>query len=175
MLPVLSQSEADLAACFQQDIAGLLDSFSQKDTSSKQSLQQMLSSDQAAFSRASIRVLAAATGSAGARYVLHLLRKHNLLMEALADPRGSRREDAIAAARVIPQIGAPIDADLERVLNAALALPPTVAHAARVCATSRSTRSRFAAAAILSFPKRADELSRFGGALESGLPDRMQQ
>ena len=54
MLPVLSQSEADLTTCFQQDISGLLDSFSEKDTSSKQSLQQMLSSDQAAFSRASI-------------------------------------------------------------------------------------------------------------------------
>jgi HEAT repeat protein len=132
MMPVLSQSEADLTTCFQQDIAALLDSFSEKDTSSKQSLQQMLSSDQAAFSRASIRVLATAAGSAGARYVLHLLRKHNLLMEALADPRGSRREDAIAAARVIPQIGAPIDADLERVLNAALALPPILPNAARV-------------------------------------------
>jgi hypothetical protein len=132
MLPVLSQSEADLTTCFQQDIAALLDSFSEKDTSSKQSLQQMLGSDQAAFSRASIRVLATATGSAGARYVLHLLRKHNLLMEALADPRGSRREDAVAAARMIPQIGAPLDADLERVLSAALSLPPSVANAARV-------------------------------------------
>ena len=132
MLPVLSQSEADLTACFQQDITALLDCFSEKDTSSKQSLQQMLSSDQAAFSRASIRVLANALGSAGARYVLHLLRKHNLLMEALADPRGSTREDAIAAARVISQIGAPIDAELERVLNAALALPASVASAARV-------------------------------------------
>jgi len=132
MLPVLSQSEADLTTCFQQDIAALLESFSEKDTSSKQSLQQMLSSDQAAFSRASIRVLATATGSAGARYVLHLLRKHNLLMEALADPRGSRREDAVAAARVIPIIGAPIDADLERVLAAALALPPSGPNAARV-------------------------------------------
>lgn len=132
MLPVLSQSEADLTACFQADIAALLDNFSEKDTSSKQSMQQMLSSDQAAFSRASIRVLATATGSAGARYVLHLLRKHNLLMEALADPRGSRREDAVAAARVIPQIGAPIDADLEKVLAAALALPPSGQSAARV-------------------------------------------
>jgi HEAT repeat protein len=132
MVPVLSQSEADLTTCFQQDISALLDSFSEKDTSSKQSLQQMLSSDQAAFSRASIRVLATATGSTGARYVLHLLRKHNLLMEALADPRGSRREDAVAAARVIPQIGAPLDADLERVLTAALALPPSIASAARV-------------------------------------------
>ncbi len=132
MLPVLSQSEADLTACFQQDIAALLGSFSEKDTSSKQSLQQMLSSDREAFSRASIRVLATATGAAGARYVLHLLRKHNLLMEALADPRGSRREDAVAAARVISQIGAPIDADLERELSAALSLPPGLGSAARV-------------------------------------------
>ena len=110
----------------------MLDSFSEKDTSSEQSLQQMLSSDQEAFSRASSRVLATATGSAGARYVLHLLRQHNLPMEALADPRGSRREDAVAAARMIPQIGAPIDADLERVLSAALSLAPSVANAARV-------------------------------------------
>src|ERR1035437_7033746 len=88
----------------------------------------MLSSDQEAFSRASSRVLATATGSAGARYVLHLLRQHNLPMEALADPRGSRREDAVAAARMIPQI----DADLERVLSAALSLAPSVANAARV-------------------------------------------
>jgi hypothetical protein len=132
MLPVLSQSEADLTACFQQDIAALLGSFSEKDTSSKQSLQQMLSSDQQTFSRASIRVLATAAASAGARYVLHLLRKHNLLMEALADPRGSRREDAVAAARTISQIGTPIDADLERVLGAALSLPPSLVNAARV-------------------------------------------
>lgn len=132
MLPVLSQSEADLTACFVQDIAALLDSFSEKDTSGKQSLQQMLSSDPAAFSRASIRVLAGATGSAGSRYVLHLLRKHNLLMEALADPRGSKREEAIAAARMIPQIGAPIDADLERVLSATLSEAPSTANASRV-------------------------------------------
>lgn len=132
MLPVLSQSEADLTACFRQDIAGLLDSFSERDTSGKQSLQQMLSSDEAAFSRASIRVLATATGSAGARYVLHLLRKHNLLMEALSDPTGSRREDAVAAARVISRIGGPFDAELEGVLSAALALPPSVPNAARV-------------------------------------------
>jgi HEAT repeat protein len=132
MLPVLSQSEADLTTCFHRDIAALLDSFSEKDTSRKQSLQQMLSSDQDAFSRASIRALATAACPAGARYVLHLLRKHNLLMEALADPRGSRREDAVAAARVISQIGAPIDSDLERVLSAALTLPPSVASAARV-------------------------------------------
>ncbi len=132
MLPVLSQSEADLTTCFQQDIGALLDSFSEKDTSGKQSLQQMLSSDRKAFSRASIRVLATATGSPGSRYLLHLLRKHNLLMEALGDPHGSRREDAVGAARMIPRIGAPIDAELERVLTAALSLPRTPASAGRV-------------------------------------------
>jgi len=159
MLPVLSQNEADLTTCFQQDIAALLDSFSEKDTSGKQSLQQMLSSDQDAFGRASIRVLATATASAGARYVLHLLRRHNLLIDALADPRASRREDAVAAARVIPQIGTPIEAELERVLSAALALPPSVASAARVLrllevleAASQQPRFYLFQSELLSYP-----------------------
>ena len=69
MLPVLSQSEADLTACFAQDIAALLDSFSEKHTSSKQSFQQMLAADPVAFGRASLQVLAQATGSASANMV----------------------------------------------------------------------------------------------------------
>ncbi|HTB15518.1 MAG TPA: HEAT repeat domain-containing protein [Bryobacteraceae bacterium] len=132
MLPVLSQTEADITACFAQDIAALVESFSEKETSGKQSLQQMLSSDPAAFSRASIQVLAQANGAAGARYVLHLLRKFNLLMEALVDPRASKREVAIAAARMIPRIGAPIDGDLERLLSTTLAEPPFPENVARV-------------------------------------------
>jgi hypothetical protein len=132
MLPVLSQSEADLTACFVQDIAALLDSFSEKETSGKQSLQQMLSSDRAAFSRASIQVLGQTASTAGARYLLHLLRKHNLLMAALIDPRGSKREIAMAAARKIPQIGAPVEADLEKVLSASLGEPRSPENAARV-------------------------------------------
>jgi hypothetical protein len=35
MLPVLSQGEGDLTACFAQDIAALLDCFSEKETSGK--------------------------------------------------------------------------------------------------------------------------------------------
>ena len=135
----------------------------------------MLSSDQAAFSRASIRVLADALGSAGARYLLHLLRKHNLLMEALADPRGSKREDAIAAARVISQIGAPIDAELERVLNAALALPASVASAARVLRLLEVLEAASPQPPFYLVSKRTDGLSRLGGALQSGVPDCMQQ
>jgi hypothetical protein len=132
MLPVLSRSEADLTACFVQEITSLVASFSEKDTASKQSLQQILSSDQAAFSRASIQVLAEATGSAGSRYVVYLLRKYNLLTEALADSRGSKREIAIAAARMIPRIGAPIDADLERLLSTTLSEARSTENAMRV-------------------------------------------
>jgi HEAT repeat protein len=131
MLPVFSQSESDLTACFVQDMAALLDTFSEKDTAGKQSFQQMLSSDREAFSRASIQVLAKATVAAGARYVVHLLRKQNLLLEALADPRGSM-EDAVAAARVIPQIGTPLDSDLENLLSATLSQSRSAVQAARV-------------------------------------------
>jgi hypothetical protein len=80
MALVLSLTEGDLTACFEQDIVALLESFSEKETSGKQSLQQMLFSDQGAFSRASIRALARTTGSPGSRYVLHLLRRENLPM-----------------------------------------------------------------------------------------------
>lgn len=131
MLPVFSQSEAELAACFVQDIAALVESFSEKDTAGKQSLQQMLSSDQAAFRGASIQVLAHATGSSGSRYLLHLLRKHNLLIDALLDPR-AKRETVVAAARKIPGMGAPIDADLERVLGVLLSGAPSAANTLRV-------------------------------------------
>jgi hypothetical protein len=133
MLPVISQTEAELTACFVKDIAALVASFSENATASRRSLDQMLSADQGAFGRASIRVLASATGSPGTRYVLHLLRKHNLLIPALADPSGSRTDEAMAAARVISQIGSPIDTDLEAVMGATLAEPSSAANASRVC------------------------------------------
>jgi hypothetical protein len=137
MLPVLSKGEADLTACFSQDMAALLESFSEKDTSSKQSLQQMLAADRGAFSRASMRVLAqagatASAPGAGARYVVHLLRKENLLTETLADPHGSRQEDAVAAARVVSQISTTIAADLERMLGGVLSQSPSPATTTRV-------------------------------------------
>jgi hypothetical protein len=131
MLPVLSHSEGDLTACFAADIAAMLESFSEKDSAGKQSLQQMLSSDPAAFSRATLRVLSGQCSPAGARYVVHLLRKENLLIEALADPRGNR-EDAVGAARTIPQVTAAIDADLEKALGATLLQHNSLASAARV-------------------------------------------
>ncbi len=132
MPQVSSQSEADLTACFEQEISVLLEAFSEKETSGKQSLQQMLASDPAAFSRASIRALAKAASSPGTRYLLHLLRRDHLLLEALTDPRSSKREDAVAAARMIPQGGTPIDQDLERALSATLALPVSADNSARI-------------------------------------------
>jgi hypothetical protein len=120
MLPVLSQSDSDLTACFVQDIAALLESFPDDASASKQSLHQMLSSDKRAFSRASVRVLAKADGSAGVRYLLHLLRSRSLLMPALTDPMGCKREDAISAGRAISGMGIPLDADLEATLSVTL-------------------------------------------------------
>jgi hypothetical protein len=132
VLPALSQSEIEIAACFVQDIAALLESFSEKDTTGKQSMQQMLSSDRAAFSRAAVQVLAQAADSAGVRFMVHLLRKHSLLTETLIDPRGLKQETAVVAARTISRIGTPLDADLEKVLGATLAERPSPANAARV-------------------------------------------
>jgi hypothetical protein len=129
MLQVLSP---DLTDCFEQEIAAQMKSFSERDTSGKQSLQQMLASDREAFSKASILALARATGSAGTRYVLHLLRRENMLMDALLDPWRSKREEAVAAARMIPQAGIPIDYDLEGALRATLALSPSADNAARI-------------------------------------------
>jgi len=120
MLQVFSQSDAELTVCFAQDIAALAESFSDNTAACKQSLDQMVSSDPGVFSRASIRVLGRATHPAGSRYVLHLLRKHNLLLPALTDPIGTRSEDAVAATRVISRIGTPIDAEIEGVLSATL-------------------------------------------------------
>jgi HEAT repeat protein len=132
MLPVLSQSEADLTACFAQEMSAILDGFSEKDPAGKQNLQRILASDPGAFSRAAVRVLGRVQDSPGARHVVYLLRKQSLLMDALADPRGLKREEAIAAARVIPQWGAPIELDVERVLGATLSQAPSASNAARV-------------------------------------------
>jgi HEAT repeat protein len=132
MLPVLSQSEADLTACFVQKISAVLAAYSEKAVTAKESLQQILSSDGPAFRRAALQILAAGAGSAGPRYIVHLLRKHNLLNEALADSRGSKREVAIAAAREIARIGAPIEADLERLLGSVLCQVPSASNSSRV-------------------------------------------
>jgi hypothetical protein len=132
MLPISIHSDAEVTACFEKDIAALVGAFSEKETSGKQSLQQMLSSDPATFQRASIEVLARAAVSAGSRYLLHLLRKHNLLIEALADPLGPNGQTAIAAARTICRLGIPIDAELERVLGATLSATPSAVNVPRL-------------------------------------------
>jgi hypothetical protein len=131
MTPVLSQSEADLTACFVQDIASLIGSFSENPSASKQSLDQMLSSDEAAFARASVRVLAKSTGSAGSRYVVHLLRKRDLLLPSLTD-LVAKDDDAVAAGRVISGIGGPLEAELEAALGATLSQSASSSNTLRV-------------------------------------------
>jgi hypothetical protein len=132
MLQVLSQNDQEITACFAQDIVALTKSFSENTAASKQSLDQMVSSDPSAFSRASIRVLGQATDSSGTRYVLHLLRKRHLLLAALADPIGTKGEEAVAAARVISRMGSPIESDLEGVLSATLGQRGSSANTSRI-------------------------------------------
>ena len=134
MLPILSQNEADLTACFAQDIAVTARVILRNAIPpANNPFSRCCPPIRSAFSRASIRVLAReSTAAAGLRYVLHLLRKHNLLIDALADPMGSRREDAVAAARMIPRVSAPLDSDLERALSGILSETPSAAKAGRV-------------------------------------------
>src|SRR5713101_4364355 len=119
------KSDVELTACFAQDIASILASFSEKDPAGKQSLQQMLNSDPAAFCWGSVHALVNAAPPAGHRYLVHLLRKHNMLMNALTDPQHCKTEEALAVAKSLAQSGSPLDSELETALGAALGRVPS--------------------------------------------------
>jgi HEAT repeat protein len=129
---VSAKSDVELIEVFARDIASILASFSEKDPSGKQSLQQMLNSDPAAFCWGSVRALANAAPPAGHRYLVHLLRKHNMLMNALTDPRYCKTEEALAVAKSMAESGSPLDSELEAALGAALARNPSPVGTLRV-------------------------------------------
>ena len=111
---------ADLLETFEKDIGSLVESMSEKDAAGKQSLVQLLTGDAASFCAASIRVLGRAGASPGARFVTYLLTKEKLLIPALLDARMCSLEEALAAARAINAMGAPLEASLEIALSRAL-------------------------------------------------------
>jgi len=112
--------EPGLLESYAKDISALVESFSEKDTVGKQSLVQLLASDAHVFSAASIRVLANAEASAGARFLTYLLTKEKLLTAGLRDPDTCSLKDAVAAVRAIGDIGPRFQAALEMDLSAAL-------------------------------------------------------
>ena len=119
-------------ARFAQEIAAILASYSEKYPAGKQSLQQMLNSDPAAFCWGSMRALVNAAPPAGHRYLVHLLRKHNMLVSALTDPQHCKTEEALAVAKSLAQSGSPLGSELETALGAALGRTPSATGTLRV-------------------------------------------
>lgn len=121
-----------LTTCFAEDITTIVESFSEKDPAGKRSLQQLLTADADAFCHAAISILAKAKASAGTRYLVHLLLKHNLLLEALTNPEECPEAEAVAVASSLEQMGSPIGAELEKVLAALIQMGPSLAAARRI-------------------------------------------
>jgi hypothetical protein len=112
--------EPSLEDSFAQEIAKLLESFSEKDTVGKQSLSQLLVSDPKAFGTSAIEVLAKCPVSPGSRYVVHLLMKAKMLPAILLDPRTVGLREAMAAIQAVNTTGTNLQPMLELALNKAL-------------------------------------------------------
>jgi hypothetical protein len=111
--------EIGLNESFAQDIAALLQSFTEKDTAGKQSLSQLFVSDPRAFAAAATVVLAKSQPSPGSRYLVHLLMKGKMLPASLLDPRTDTRA-ALAALQAVTSNGTNLQPMLELALNKAL-------------------------------------------------------
>ena len=112
--------EVGLDDSFTQDIAALLESFSEKDTAGKQSLSQLLVSDPRVFGASAVAVLAKSQPSAGARYLVQLLMKGKLLPATLLDPRIAEPREARTALQAVAANGTNLQPMLELALNKTL-------------------------------------------------------
>jgi HEAT repeat protein len=112
--------EPGLLESYVKDISTLVESFSEKDTIGKQSLVQLLTSDATAFCAAGIRVLANGKASPGARFLVFLLTKEKLLTAGLLDEGTCTLKDAVAAAKVIDDMGSRLQPALQSALSRAL-------------------------------------------------------
>jgi hypothetical protein len=113
-------NEAALEDSFTQEIAKLLESFSEKDTVGKQSLSQLLVSDPKAFGASAIEVLAKCQVSPGSRYLVHLLMKGKMLPAILLDPRTVGLRQSMAAIQAVNTTGTNLQPMLELALNKTL-------------------------------------------------------
>ena len=112
--------EPGLLESYVKDISMLVQSFDEKDTIGKQSLLQLLTSDATAFCAAGIRVLANLKASPGARFLMLLMTKEKLLTPGLLDEGTCNLKDAVAAAKVIDDMGSRLQPALEMALSRAL-------------------------------------------------------
>src|SRR5580693_1119988 len=98
---------------FAQDIAALLESFSEKDTAGKQSLSQLFVSDPRTFAASATAVLAKSQPSPGCRYLVHLLMKGKMLPASLLDLRATDARVALGALQAVTANGTNLQPMLE--------------------------------------------------------------
>src|SRR5271165_3410789 len=109
--------ELELDESFTQEIAALLESFSEKDPSGKQSLSQLLVSDPRAFAASAVELLAKSQASPGTRCLVHLLMKGKMLPATLLDLRMAGLKQSLAALQAVTANGTNLQPMLELALS----------------------------------------------------------
>jgi len=102
------------------EITKAIESFTDQDSSAKQVLTQLASSDPASFFAAAIGVVAAAKPSVGSRYLILSLVKDKRLGIGLLDPHVCTIEEAVAVTRAAAEAGVQLQSTFELILNKAL-------------------------------------------------------
>jgi HEAT repeat protein len=113
-------NKSETLRSFAAEISNAIESFSEKDPSAKQKLNELAGSDPALFFVAAIHVAAAAKPSQGLRYLLLTLSKDRRLSMGLLDSSVCTQEEALAVARAAAQAGVQLRAAFEMALNKAL-------------------------------------------------------
>jgi hypothetical protein len=105
---------------FVAEISKAIGSFQEKDSKTKQVLNELASSDPGVFFAAGIRVVAASKPSEGLRYLILTLAKDKRLSIGLQDSTVCSLEEALAVTRAAAEAGAQLQATFEMALNKAL-------------------------------------------------------
>ncbi len=112
----MNKSEALVAEIFKA-----VESFGEKDSTSRQVLNRLASSDPAIFFAAAIRVVAASKPSEGLRHLILSLAKDKRLSLGLLDPQVCTLQEALSVTRAVAENGAPpLQSAFEMALNKAL-------------------------------------------------------
>ena len=113
-------NKSDPLAGLVDRISKAIESFPEAESSGKQLLNQLASSDPAGFFAAGIHAVAAATPSEGSRYLILTLAKDKRLSLGLLDSQACTLGEAVAVTRAAAAAGAQLQASFEIALNKAM-------------------------------------------------------
>jgi predicted kinase len=113
-------NKSDTLAGLVARISKAIESFPEAESSAKQILNQLASSDPASFFAAGIHVVAASTPSEGSRYLILTLAKDKRLSLGLLDSQACTLAEAVAVTRAAAEAGAQLQATFEIALNKAM-------------------------------------------------------